>query len=332
MPIQLDWRFCIKCHAMFFNGFADTGTCPAGGGHNAEGLIFGLPHDEPPSATAQPDWRFCGKCKSMFFSGFSGACAAGGGHDAQGVNFVLPHDVPPSGTAQPDWHFCDKCSSMFFDAANSRCPAGGGHHAQGHNFVLPHTGTSGPPTLHLWTDSLRCHSETPGGGIFESDEPYVLVAVFDFERRNAAGVPATDVVLYGPLDDVDDQENHSFPFRPFWIAPLRPESAVFLTAILENDNVNPETIRTAVSATMAAVAVATSQSSRAKVVSEGLSAMSGAAQPFIGPALDRLIGPPAELVFTADDMAKAAVGDTARQVLRYSGHGDFSVHYLARRN
>ena len=165
-----------------------------------------------------------------------------------------------------------------------------------------------------------------------ANEPYVLVAVFDFDRRDAVGVPATDVVLCGPLDGVDDQENHSFPFPPFRQGPSKPESAVFLTAILENDNVNPEAIRSAVSGAMAAVALATFQSPRAKVVSEGLSAMSGAAQPFIGPALDRLIGPPAELVFTADDMARAAVGDTARQVLRFSGHGDYSVHFLARRN
>jgi hypothetical protein len=71
----------------------------------------------------------------------------------------------------------------------------------------------------LWTDSLRRHSETPGFGIGESDEPFVLVAVIELERRNQVGISPTDMVLYGPLQGVDDPENHTLPFRPFWQRP-----------------------------------------------------------------------------------------------------------------
>ena len=66
-------------------------------------------------------------------------------------------------------------------------------------FVLAHTGVSRPATLHIWVDGLRCHRETPGvPGIPDGDEPFVLVAMIDLQRANAAKIPPTDVVLYGP--------------------------------------------------------------------------------------------------------------------------------------
>ncbi len=78
MPQQLDWRFCIKRSTMFFNGSANKGTCPAGGGHNGEGFIFALPFDVPETGTGQAHWRFCSKCFAMFFTE-GGRCPAGGG-------------------------------------------------------------------------------------------------------------------------------------------------------------------------------------------------------------------------------------------------------------
>ena len=41
---QSDWRFCSKCYAMFYDGYADKGHCAAGGGHLAQGFNFVLPH------------------------------------------------------------------------------------------------------------------------------------------------------------------------------------------------------------------------------------------------------------------------------------------------
>jgi hypothetical protein len=337
MPVQLDWRFCAKCRAMFFDGSPDKGRCPAGGGHNAQGLVFALPHSTPATATAQVDWRFCDRCHAMFWAGDpanQGSCPAGGAHHAQGLNFALPHSLPASATAQDAWRFCQRCRVMFWagDPHNlGSCPAGGAHAPQGLVFTLPHTGASTGVTLNIWTDSLRCHSETPGFGIGESDEPFALVAVINLEQRNSVGIPPTEVVLYGPLGDVDDQENHTFPFRPFWHGPFRPGSAIFLTALLEHDSVNPELTRTAVAAAVQGVAVATAGASRSRVVSEALSAMSAAAEPASGPAVvNRLVGPPAEVFFTDDDLAAASAGGEARRVLRFSSFGDYSVHYLAR--
>lgn len=39
---QDNWRYCDKCHAKFFDGYADKGRCPSGGGHHAQGYNFVL--------------------------------------------------------------------------------------------------------------------------------------------------------------------------------------------------------------------------------------------------------------------------------------------------
>lgn len=332
--IQAQWRFCSKCSVLFYDGSDTKGSCPSDGQqHHAEGLDFHLPHDGPATDTSQRDWMFCRKCFAMHWApAETQVCNLGGRHDPNGSwNFVLPHSTPETPSAQSGWRFCGKCSDMFWEpSAVQQCSAGGTHAAVGLVFTLPHAGDNNVP-FNIWTDSLRCHSETPGFGIGESDEPFALVAVINLEQRNAVGIPPTEVVLYGPIEGVDDQENHSFAFRPFWHGPFHPDSAIFLTALLENDNVNPELTRTTVAAAVAAVAVATAGADRARITSESLSAMSAAAEPVSGPALNRLIGPPAEVFFTDDDLSAAAAGGEGRQVLRFSAYGDYSVHYIARR-
>ena len=137
MTTQSNWKFCEKCNAMFFGGYAG-GKCPSGGGHVAQGYTFVLSHDVAGSANAQDNWRYCQKCDALFFGGYGGGrCAAGGAHSMQGYNFVLPHDVPSTATSQDNWRFCQKCNVMFFGGyAGGKCPAGGSHASQGYNFVL----------------------------------------------------------------------------------------------------------------------------------------------------------------------------------------------------
>ena len=165
---QGDWRFCDKCHALFYNGFNGYGHCPAGGGHNPQGYNFFLPHGSlsamPETPKAQINWRYCDKCSGMFWDGLpdKGRCPVGGGHNAQGFNFRLPHDLPGSANAQDQWRFCQKCKVMFYDGYpnKGKCPAGGGHAAQGYVFVLPH---GAQPDIHLHAD-LRTDGWAPIGG------------------------------------------------------------------------------------------------------------------------------------------------------------------------
>jgi hypothetical protein len=140
---QAAWRFCFRCHNMFFDGVWDRkGVCAAGGGHAAAGWTFYLPHEHPGPLGGQDLWRFCDRCFSMFWSGDpgnQGRCCAGGAHHAQGYMFFLPHDH--GGFGQEQWRFCEKCRVMFWngEANKGSCAAGGGHSAQGFNFKLDYT-------------------------------------------------------------------------------------------------------------------------------------------------------------------------------------------------
>jgi hypothetical protein len=87
---------------MFFDGYPDKKKCAAGGGHAAQGYMFGLLHSG--AGQGQDAWRFCTKCHALFFDGYpnKGKCTGGEGHAAAGFNFRLPfgQSVPSVGTAQ----------------------------------------------------------------------------------------------------------------------------------------------------------------------------------------------------------------------------------------
>lgn len=152
MPLQSNWRFCGKCHSMYFNGYRG-GKCPAGHSHARQkeaDYIFTLPYNEHPGNKGQDNWRFCDACNSLYFGGYQGGrCPAGGSHRWQeqaDYNFVLPHDIQVNADSQENWRFCAKCHSLYFNGySGGKCPAGG-HHARQHqadyNFVLPFSGLS----------------------------------------------------------------------------------------------------------------------------------------------------------------------------------------------
>jgi hypothetical protein len=135
---QSAWRFCAKCHGMFFDGLATTtgrGRCPAGDSHAPAGFTFFLPHDRPLTPSLKSGFHFCDKCFGMFKRGVGlgsapgdpGICPAGGGHQAQGYRFALPLSHP--GPGQDDWVRCGKCRILFWNGEANKgvCPAGDGH-------------------------------------------------------------------------------------------------------------------------------------------------------------------------------------------------------------
>lgn len=93
---QHDWFYCPKCFLLAYG--RETGTCPAGGSHDARGHNYVIPYDVPPSpppGPGQPGWRYCQKCHALVFEDPAGpsACAAGGGHDPGGYNYSLPNNI-----------------------------------------------------------------------------------------------------------------------------------------------------------------------------------------------------------------------------------------------
>ena len=117
MTDQTKWRFCAKCHVMFYNGFDPRGSCPHdGAAHAPQGLNFQLPFGGPETDHAQRNWRFCRKCFAMHWAGATTqVCNMGGQHDPTGsFDFSLPHDLPETANAQSNWRFCEKCSNLFW--------------------------------------------------------------------------------------------------------------------------------------------------------------------------------------------------------------------------
>lgn len=90
-PGQSDWRFCRKCSALFFDGFADKGVCAADKrGHEAAGLNFALYHNRRPGIDEEAGWRFCTGCHVLFNIGSNskaGCAATGKAHRADPTSF-----------------------------------------------------------------------------------------------------------------------------------------------------------------------------------------------------------------------------------------------------
>lgn len=163
---QALWRYCGKCHTMFYDGYPQKGACSGGNEHTAIGYNFTLPHDIAQTNNAQASWRYCGKCHEMFYDGYAdkGHCKTGGGHAAIGYNFVLPHDVAQTNNAQASWRYCGKCHAMFYDgyAQKGACPApvapvNHGHVAAGYVFSLPHDAPGTNTTQTEWRYCGKCH-------------------------------------------------------------------------------------------------------------------------------------------------------------------------------
>jgi hypothetical protein len=172
---QNEWRFCTKCHVMFYNGYAisqnnptNTGRCAAGGSHLPQGWEFFLDYDSSRTnnaalnpggvATKQYDWRFCNRCFSLFWAGDTrpdgkpgkrGVCPVGGAHQEQGFNFGLYYTTNtrksprnPDGAYQNSWRFCGNCFALFYNGYSPavRCPApnapNGQHAAIGFEFHI----------------------------------------------------------------------------------------------------------------------------------------------------------------------------------------------------
>ncbi|MFN7982494.1 MAG: hypothetical protein U0Q11_11595 [Vicinamibacterales bacterium] len=218
MSTQSSWRYCQKCHAVFYNGYPEKGNCSAGGGHEAKGFNFALPYEVDAAGHNQEGWRYCRKCHVMFYDGHpeKGTCVSGGGHEAQGFNFALPHDIAATGTAQDGWRYCQKCHAMFYDGYSDkgRCAAGGGHDADGLRFVLPH---DLPGELSYQAD-LRWPSPSSIGGTASVTVRQDGSYTFRGHLHCAGAEPKTD---YSVLCTLIDSQRRPYVFsQKGWVTGL----------------------------------------------------------------------------------------------------------------
>lgn len=203
---QADWRFCVKCAGMFWNGSDFKGICSKDGlGHEHRGFNFVLPHDIPEDGQHQPNWSFCRKCAGMFWNGnehFKGTCPKdSGSHEAAGFNFVLPHHVNDNAQNQKNWRFCNKCAGLFWNGdprSSGSCPKDGrGHETNSLNFVLQHNPGEDINNQVGWRFCTKCFGLVWTGqeGIFTWPAPVQV------QNADHPGLPATShslgLVMFG---------------------------------------------------------------------------------------------------------------------------------------
>jgi hypothetical protein len=140
MPVQTNWRWCIKCQVLFYGSRVMNSHCPAGGTHSPVSQSgsgeYTLSYNVPIDSSQQNDWRWCNKCQGLFFgpNAASSHCPAGGTHSSvsqsgSGNYSLLHHYVSVDQSQQNEWRWCYKCQGLFFggNAETSHCPAGGTH-------------------------------------------------------------------------------------------------------------------------------------------------------------------------------------------------------------
>ena len=102
MPYQDNWRVCIGCHNLYWEGNNDPdGKCA---GRNGSEHLGGDRNYCVPANVGEPPWHqnrwaYCGGCFGMFYDGydgiagrpyFKGVCPAGGTHWKIGWDFAIP--------------------------------------------------------------------------------------------------------------------------------------------------------------------------------------------------------------------------------------------------
>ena len=230
-PLQGEhgWRYCRNCRALFFDGDADKGVCPAGEGHASDGAIFVVPF-EPTNVSGQRDCRRCTKCRGMFFELYAdrGVCPAGGKHVGEGKRFVLPRD-DVEGPHQANWRFCQWCRGLFFDGdpiQHGACVAGGTafrlHPVMNGMFFDPFK-VAGPIQETL-------NSETPTGAFSYDERMYVFIWIVNArDQTHPEGsylVSKPDPNHAGPYGEEALFSNFHTAPKGFWqVAPWSVKNA-----------------------------------------------------------------------------------------------------------
>jgi len=170
MAKQSNWRFCNKCHVLWWAG-QGLGACPRNrdangnlpppapdtfdfGGHNSDrSFNFELvTNDEP--FPGQPDWQFCNKCHALWWPKAGvGRCPAGGGHDSTNSWLFKLATAGGGVSGQNNWRYCNLCHSLWWAGSGPGfCIVGRerGHEAlnpPSFDFVLPAIAEPPPPIV-----------------------------------------------------------------------------------------------------------------------------------------------------------------------------------------
>lgn len=159
---QANWRWCKKCQALFYGGFA--GACAGGGTHDGSGSgDYVLKLEQAPNSAEQDHFRYCKRCQGLFYGDAPSVCPLGGAHDGSGSgDYVLFNNQIPSGTNGPTqalWRLCQRCGGMCYgDLGAGTCPSGGGHDFRAsYNYVMIASESSQPYAIQNgWRWCKKC--------------------------------------------------------------------------------------------------------------------------------------------------------------------------------
>lgn len=215
-----------------------------------------------------------------------------------------------------------------------------------------------PVPVVLSVHGLRCFEQEDGPGLWpfdtEDDEPYILVFALNVPTLTASltpprldlNLPHPKVTKVGPWEDVDDDGmTHLAPPNTIWNADAglltTPNDAFFVAALVENDNSDPEVVRSVTETMMFAELTkhATSAGNRnefARRMVDGMSGAVGFATTMIGSGgaidPDDRIGPAQELHLTQRDLDHVFSGGVSMFSLSFRGDdADYRVMFQLRR-
>lgn len=196
--------------------------------------------------------------------------------------------------------------------------------------------------IQAYLSNLHCNEETSELG---ADEPYLFVitvnlaATLDVEGFPVP-LPAFEVVRYGPFEDVDKDETHFAPGidQSFWgvngasTSLVNPDDVIFIVALMENDELNPDTLRTLVKGAVGASLLGSLALERPDKVAALIRDVNSAlASPIAASPLDDKVGDPQELRFSQEELVQAESGQIVSKSLVFAGDdGQYTLVFEAR--
>lgn len=190
--------------------------------------------------------------------------------------------------------------------------------------------------------NIDCIVETDEVG---DDEPYVLVTAVNLAStitvaESAVPIPSFEVVRYGPFEDVaaDDPPIQLNDPVSFWdltgnpAALSDPDSVIFVMALVENDDGDPEALRGIVKGLVSASLIGSlgfDRDDKVKALINDIN--SGLGVPTGFPNFDDKVGKPEELKFSAEELILANTIFGVTKTLIISGDGGrYSLTFEAR--
>jgi hypothetical protein len=189
--------------------------------------------------------------------------------------------------------------------------------------------------IQIYLNNIHCNEETDEVG---ADEPYVLVTAVNILSGDS--LPAFEVVRYGPFEDVDEDETHSAPgiSQSFWSLTNTPailndpNEVIFVVALMENDNGDPEALRGILKGIVGGSVLASQSFDRNNKVIKLINDVNSAlGTPTGAPNFDDKVGDPQELRFTREELRQAASEGAVSKSLVFNGDGgSYTLTFEAR--